>query len=84
MCRECYVKIAGKAVNHGDLKGIKVPCIIKFVGENHFIDMLAKELQKHELKSFIKNKYPTLSLKKCYIFPSNCLTAHLMLEVLRC
>ena len=47
-CHNSYVQITGKAVNHGDLKGMKVPYVIKFVGKIHFINVLTKEFQKHE------------------------------------
>ena len=58
---KCYVEITGKAVDHGDLKRMKVPCIIKFIGESHFIYVLTNDLQKHKGKALIENKYLTLS-----------------------
>ena len=61
LSHKCYVKITGKAVNYGDFKGMKVPYTVNLVGKSHFIDVLAKELQKHEWKSFIENKHLTLS-----------------------
>ena len=42
-CRKCHVQINGKAGNHGDLKIMKVPCIITFVGKSHFISVLTNE-----------------------------------------
>ena len=45
-----YVEITGKAVNHGDLKGMRAPCIIKFAGKSYFIEV-----------SFIEDKYLALS-----------------------
>ena len=43
-----FNEIAGEAVNHRDLKEMKFPYIINFVGESHFINLLTKELQKNE------------------------------------
>ena len=78
-----FNEIVGEAVNHRDLKEMKFSYIINFVGESHFINLLTKELQKNEWKSFIANKYLTLFWKKYYIFFSICLTTHLTLEILR-
>ena len=44
----CNVEVTGKAVNYGHLKEMKVPCIIKFIGESPFIDVITNELQKHK------------------------------------
>lgn len=44
---ECKVRITGKAINEGDKKGMKVPCILMFKGQTQFIDILSNELEKH-------------------------------------
>ena len=66
---KCYVEITAKAINQGDLKGMNVSCIIEFVGECHFVDVLTKDLQKHNRKSFIENKYLTLPWNFISILP---------------
>ena len=38
------VKITGNPVNHGDGKGMKVPCILRFIAQKRFIDVLRNEL----------------------------------------
>ena len=44
---ECKVRITGKAVNQGDNKGMKVPCILMFKGQTQFVDILSNELKKY-------------------------------------
>ena len=40
----CIVKIKGNPVNHGDGKGMKAPCILRFIAQKRFIDVLRNEL----------------------------------------
>ena len=47
-CHNCNVEITSKAVNYGELKEIKVSCIIKFIVESPFIDVFRNELQKYK------------------------------------
>ena len=44
---ECTVRVTGKAVNQGDTKGMKVPCILMFKGQREYVDVLNKELKKY-------------------------------------
>ena len=44
---ECTVRVTRKAVNEGDDKGMKVPCVLMFKGQSLYIDILNKELKKH-------------------------------------
>ena len=44
----CKVKIVdGKAVNLGDGMGMRVPCLLLFLGQSDYIDILSKELFKN-------------------------------------
>ena len=36
----CRVRVTGKAVNQGDDKGIKIPCILIFKGQSELADIL--------------------------------------------
>ena len=66
---KCYVEITAKAIYHGDLKGMNVPCIIEFVAYCYFVEVSTKDLQKHKRKSFIENKYLTLPWNVISILP---------------
>ena len=43
----CNVRVTGKAVNQGDGKGMKIPCMLTFKGQSEFVDVLIQELKKH-------------------------------------
>ena len=43
----CRVRVTGKAVNQGDDKGMKIPCILIFKEQTEFVDILSQELKKH-------------------------------------
>lgn len=40
----CKIKVTGKAINAGDLLGMKVPCKVIFDAERKFIDILQEKL----------------------------------------
>ena len=42
----CSVEMAGKAINQGDGKGMKVPCKLHFSAEDSFIHILKQQLPK--------------------------------------
>ena len=58
-CDKCFVEITGKAVNHGDLKGMKAPCIIKFVDEGKTLHRTVD--QSASKTRFTDNECMTLS-----------------------
>ena len=43
----CNVRVTGKAVNQGDGKGMKIPCMLTFKGQSEFVEVLIQELKKH-------------------------------------
>ena len=43
----CRFRVTGKAVNQGDDKGMKIPCISIFEEQLKFLDILSQELKKH-------------------------------------
>ena len=48
----------GNPVNHGDGKGMKVPCILRFIAQKRFIDVLRNELGSFLVQeSFIALKF---------------------------
>ena len=42
----CSVEITGKAINQGDVKGMKVPCKLYFSADDSFINILEQQLPK--------------------------------------
>ena len=41
-----WAKVTGKRCNHGDGKGIQVPCKLSLSGQSKFVSLLRKELIK--------------------------------------
>ena len=42
----CYIKITGEAVNLGDNKGIRIPCLLQFTGSFKMIKILKQLIYK--------------------------------------
>ena len=40
----CFVKVTGKAINMGDDKGMRIPCLLEFSGNGESIQLLKKLL----------------------------------------
>ena len=39
----CSVRVTGKAVNQGDVVGMKIACILIFIGKLEVVDVLSQE-----------------------------------------
>ena len=45
--RGCSVRVTGKAFNQGDGVGMKIACILIFIGKSEVVDVLSQEPKKH-------------------------------------
>ena len=43
----CSVRVTGKAFNQGDGVGMKIACILIFIGKSEVVDVLSQEPKKY-------------------------------------